>query len=104
MKLNSAFANVNSNRGNRHFSAGASAFGRSRLDTVFHVLLLIAGIGLSAAAAVHAAVETQATEAGAAQVAANHRGEIRRLTQCVMPQTTVVASACEMQRAVNNRS
>jgi hypothetical protein len=104
MKLNSALAAVNPNSGNRHFSNRAAAIGRGRLDTAFHVLLLAAGIGLSAAAAVHAAIETQATEASAAQVAANHRGEIRRFTQCVMPQTVVVASARVIQRVAADRS
>jgi hypothetical protein len=104
MKLNSALVSVNPNPGNRLFPDRAAAIGRSRLDTVFHVLLLTAGIGLSTAAAIQAAIEIRATETGVAQIATSYRGEIRRLTQCVMPQTAIVVSAREAPRTANSRS
>jgi hypothetical protein len=102
MKFKSSVVAINSNVGKQHFSAPVSAIGRGRLDTLFHALLLVAGITLSLAAAAQAALDSWSAAIDSAQVAANRRGEIHRMVErTAFP---VASTAHELPRSQPGRS
>ncbi len=83
MKLKSATAVPDIGAYRRDFRQPAPAFNRNRLDTLFHSLVLAAGVVLSVAAAAQAAFDIRSAATVTAQPASNRHGDTRRVAECI---------------------
>ena len=88
MKLKSSVVAIDAKAGKSQFSKSVPAIGRNPLDTVFHALLLTAGIALSVAAAAQAALDSRSDGTDHAQIAAGRRSEIGRVAERTPSQST----------------